>query len=70
MAARGDRRDGHQKLRHLQVQRNKQFHDLIRDHLIRGDGGPYLETLQELFEPTETGDKAAGTQGGKESHGA
>lgn len=36
---------------------------MIRDHLIKGDGGPYFETLQELFEPTE-GEKVAGA--GKE----
>ena len=62
-----DHRDG-QKLRHLQVHRNRQFHDLIRDHLIKGDGGPYFETFQELFEPTES-DRGASQEGSATQYG-
>ena len=32
------------------LQRNCQFHEVIRDYLLRGDGGPYFETYQEIFE--------------------
>ena len=50
------------------MQRNKQFHDLVRDYLVKGDGGPFCETFQELFEPTE-GEKGTGKESQSAHHG-